>query len=52
MNDIDKNSTLINDVVVQSKYAMYDWYINLKTQVFECDNEARTLLIGDSESDL
>jgi len=52
VNDIDKNSTLINDVVVQSKYAMYDWYINLKTQVFECDDEARTLLIGDSESDL
>lgn len=31
-----------------SNYAVYDWYLNLKTQMLECDDEAKILLVGDA----
>lgn len=48
VNSIEQSSVLISDAPKQAKYAVYDWYLNLKTQVFECDSEAKTLLVGDS----
>ena len=34
------------------KYAVYDWYLNLKTHVLECDDEAKSLLVGDPSNSL
>lgn len=34
------------------KYSVYDWYLNLKTHVFECDDEAKCLLVGEPSSSL
>ncbi len=34
------------------QYAVYDWYLNLKTQVLECDDEAKSLFLEDSSTPL
>ncbi|MDC5807079.1 EAL domain-containing protein [Vibrio europaeus] len=34
------------------KYSVYDWYLNLKTHEFECDDEAKCLLVGEPSSSL
>lgn len=52
VNDSDRNGRLINDLAASSKYAIYDWYLNLKTQVFECDSQVKALLVGDGTSNL
>ncbi|MEF1172174.1 PAS domain S-box protein [Vibrio sinaloensis] len=31
----------------KSKYVVYDWAMNLKTQAFYCDNEGQTLMFGE-----
>lgn len=44
----DKKDMIINKVDEHSKYPIYDWYVNLKTQVFECDSQAKAMLVGSS----
>jgi len=36
----------------KTKYATYDWHLNLKTQVLELDDEAKALLLGDASKQL
>ncbi|KIE19746.1 hypothetical protein SE23_15885 [Vibrio sinaloensis] len=49
MDDVmnESHATVPQQQGRKSKYVVYDWAMNLKTQAFYCDNEGQTLMFGE-----